>query len=383
MFQHTGSTSVAIFAGGFMVTEVLYCGKRMRGLEKEVEDSDFESEDVSARSKGPFTEVSCGDVYAFERAVTTARSPTVTDEDYSPSDSVKATQYGVEVTYPNGKEKMLVFQPSVCTHYSKSDRERVMEKLFNDGTLWVAEYSNIFSESGFPQMREKMVAPTKESASKILSERDSGITNMSPSDKSDIANMVAPIIPSLAVIGALGIAVYSLNQVLPESLLLGVLGLTGVAIIRSKKNMVQFIDRCIEFIDSVFELDAPYMWMDEVETDISELDPLSESKEQVESYLSSADMRDKRSEKGTIDIEVTEVEETGSHTLLSVIYPDGVQDELVFKTAPDNSDMYTLNRLVSQAGVGSVQNLQFETITLSITTLSSDVKTHPFSVPEN
>lgn len=196
-------------------------------------------------SIGEFTQVQCGDVYAFTSA---------SDSEYTTTDTFDSqTVYiGVEITHPNGTQEILKFNPkNIQNQHSYTSRASVLSELFNRGSVWIAEFDDVYSSGPFPKMRSTMVVPHKGDVDLVRLERDRGFTSLDTGGKRDylLFGVFASIVLSSLSIGVLALSVHPV-------LAIGV-GLLGFSL-SINQDIIEFSDTVLtDKLQSVF--DATWM----------------------------------------------------------------------------------------------------------------------------
>lgn len=319
-------------------------------------DEDFCSEDVYANTKNAFTKVQCGDIYGFKSIATSG--------DYSETtDGISgAIQFGVEITYPNGSNDILVFQLRNVLSRPKYARELLYEKILNNGTIWVADFEDVFTPGLFPKTWGTMIAPTEEAVEAIHTYAQDSRTSYHPNGKEDFTRFFGGTTTLLLTIFGFGLSGATVGGSvggLSGAILGGLIGLfISVASLPHQ-------DALMRRISEHYELDTSYGWVQREHPDTEEFEtmkPLSdETVTEIGNILRTFDGKWETAH-------ILSVDEERKTTTLTVITEGGVELSIDCPTVSDGSDRFLLNQLVIETGVGSVQQLENETVEVGIET---------------
>lgn len=320
------------------------------------------SEQVYAETKRAFTQVSCHEVYAFSSIATSndlSRTVTTIDD---------AIQLGVEISFPNNRRELLVFQPKNLLQADPDHRDHLLENLFNEGQVWIGDYESVFTLAGFPKMWDTLVVPDTESVNEVFNYTDDNLTEYSPSGKRDLAAVLGSVgaFSGAFVLGA-GLA----TAVAPASFgaFLGIAALP-IALVSIISRL--YGETIINWVNSRIELETPHIWMQRIDASDNELadsTPLPESEQQR--ILDSLTALDGLWTTSTV-VKVTEDKDT---TMLYLMTSQGQMIEVPYQTPADTSDRFTLNQLVTETSVNTIQDLQGEQVQVSLTTLAQGTHT--------
>lgn len=314
-------------------------------------ESQFVSEEVYAEGVGSFTRVSCGEVYAF--------SSIATSNDLSePTTNFNGvTQYGVEITFPNDNTELLVFQLGNLLRISPEKRRPLVTELFNEGTLWVSQFDDLFKSGMFPKTWDCLVVPTREDAEAIHKYREDSLVSYSPNGKFTVLMLL------YSLSGAIVPSVFGVAFLISSAPLLLVLTILSFIVIYFGYDSVE------NYIDSKTNFEMPHFWgqsMNFESDSLADITPISdEFKMRTEKVLTGFTGKWTQ---GTIN----EVTETKSTTEISFLAKEGEELSLTFTTPADNSSRFTLNKLVDELGVGSVQMLKGESIEVGVPRINND-----------
>lgn len=316
-------------------------------------DAEFVSEDVYAETRGEFTRVTCHDVYAF--------ASLATSNDFSETvDSVTdMTQVAVEIEFPNGRRELLVFQPRNFLKAPHSHRKALIEALFDNGEVWISEFDSLFSPGMIPKSWDTIVVPDTASADSVLSYRENSILNYGPQTK-ELLTVLCSGLFLIGVSGAFGMML----GMYTGSMFWTLAPMAGVA------GFFHFIDDSIvNYLDNWFEIKSPHLWTQRMDISEEELESCSPASEETVEEIQTAMLG--LSEEWTTST-VLNVDETKKTTTLDLLTSSGAEITVEYPTPADNSDRFTLNRIKSSLGVGSVQMLEGEQVEVSLTSLGKE-----------
>lgn len=319
-------------------------------------ETDFCSEDVYANTNNAFTKVQCGDIYGFRSIATSGDYADTTDG------ITGAIQFGVEITYPNGSMDILVFQLRNVLNRPKYAREQLYEKILNNGTIWVADFEDVFTPGLFPKTWGTMIAPTEEAVESIHTYAENSRTSYHPNGKEDFTRFFGGTTTLLLTVFGFGISGAALGGSvggITGAVLGGVLGLfISVASLPHQ-------DALMRRISEQYELDSSYGWVQRENPcngEFEEMTPLDdETVTEIGNILRTFDGKWEKAY-------ILSVDESRKTTTLTIITEGGVELSIDCPTVSDGSDRFLLNRLVEQIGVGSVQQLENEAVEVGIET---------------
>jgi len=315
------------------------------------EDNSFISEDVYAETNGCFTKVKCKEIYGFE-SIATSGDLSVTADDLE-----SLLQFGVEVEYPNGEENILVFQLSNLLHYPIQHRKELIKNMFNNGSIWVGQFDDVFSDGLFPKTWNTIVLPDKNAVDGVFSYRNSGITSLYSTGKEEFVSLFGGSMLVIASFIGIGISVFAYNSMLP---LFAVLGVYFILL----KYGLSPID---DYSRKLFSMDEPHIWGQLEDKSNEDIAPInSDLKETIQKIATSF------TEKWT-DGTIVDVSEGERETNLSILMKDTAETITVtYETPKNKSNSYVLNQLVNEIGVGSVRMLDGEHVEVSISVLGKE-----------
>lgn len=312
----------------------------------------FKSEKVYADGVGSFTRVSCGEVYAFSSIATSGHFSETTDT------FGNVTQYGVELIFPNGRTELLVFQLGNLLSVSRENRT-LIDELFDNGTVWISNFNDLFRPGMFPKTWDCLVVPTREDAEAVHSYRDNSFTKYSPEGKADLSML------AYSLSGAIVSSLIGIIYLFSSNILYVGLALLMFAVIYEAFPLAH------NYVQSKTAFSNSYFWGQLMNPDsLEEVEPISDDfKERTEKVLRGFTGR---WTEGTI----TSINESEKTTEVDVLTERGEELSFTFTTPADSSTRFVLNRLVNSLGVGSVRMLEGEKIEIGIPRLNdSDAMT--------
>jgi len=330
--------------------------KTQHATAKHTTETEFCSEAVYANTNNAFTKVQCGDVYGF-RSIATSGDYSETTEGLG-----GAIQFGVEITYPNGKTEILAFQLRNILNRPKYAREQLYEKILNNGEIWVADFEDVFEPSLFPKTWGIMIAPTEEAVEDIHAYANDSRTSYHPNGKEDFTRFFGGVTTLLLTISGFGIGGAALGGSLGGATGLFIGGALGLFF---SIATLPHQDALLRRISERYELDSPYGWVqreEPTEEEFEDMTPLSsDAVTEMGNILRTFDGKWENAH-------ILSIDESHKTTTLTVITEGGMEISIDCPTVSDGSDRFLLNRLVEEIGVGSVQQLEDEEIEVGIET---------------